>query len=385
MSGKEIRVVAGDRGGWNAIEPPLLKALDAGCNVSGYFTATCGKQVLDSKLKPDPRTVVYTDAGDLIGLREFLAGPHDLTVIGASQSEEGSRAGAEAIAMSPSPVLVMQDMYGSSMPTLAMLKEKGCESGHALADHIDRLCVTDAFARQLILDKYPELDNAVVVTGGPHFDKTIEMRRTWHERRQTLRQALGVSENQPVFLIAGGVNGTAEILHLLEEGIKQARVTDTAKVVLRVHPRATDDDKRLTKEYMETTKYPGWFTDVDRALAPTSDDLLPGMNFVLSGFSTTNYIGVLLQMPGVVYVGTPAFKKDLKAEKGLDWPPEVEIGAGWYVRIPDDMEYAITAVLNRERGTPSLLKIVDAQNLIGASNDGKATDRVWAEMQKLLQ
>lgn len=378
MAGKEIRVVAGDRGGWNAIEPPLLKALDAGCSVAVLFVETCAKQHLAGKLALDARfTVESYDRDAASEILAFLTVPHALTVVGSSQSERGTNAAVAGVLRTrANAVLTVQDMYGSIMPTLAILKKEDLR--------VNRLCVTDVFARQMVLQQYPELDNTVVITGGPHFDKTLKMRRTWHERRQTLRQALGVSDDQPVFLIAGGVNGTAEILLLLEEGIKQARLADKAKVILRQHPHATDDDKRLTEEYMKATKYPGWFTDVERALAPTSDDLLPAANFVLSGYSTTNTFGILYQMPGVVYVGTPAFQRDLKAEKGLDRPPEVEAGAAWYVQTAEEMATVITAVLPSATVSPKLLKIVDAQSRIAAYNDGQATERVWQEMQKLM-
>ena len=92
-------------------------------------------------------------------------------------------------------------------------------------------------------------------------------------------------------------------------------------------------------------------------------------------------------MLGVVYVGTPALKSDLMAEKGLERPPEVEIGAGWYVQGSEDMANAIIAVRPGARQgarDPRVDRIKKAQGRIAAYNDGKATERVWQEMQKLL-
>lgn len=379
VANKEIRVVAGDRGGWNALEPPLTHALDEGCTVRVYFTATCGQQFISGKLVPDKRMDVQTGSPEWDDLDKFFSpSEHHLTVVGASQSEEGITAASHALIMSRSASrLGVQDMYGSSIPILRLMDNA-----------LERLCVTDEFARSMVLQEFPRLADRVVVTGGPQFDKTIEVKKNWQERRRVLREALNVDNDQAVFLIAGGLNGTAEILALLEGGITKVNRVDQSKVILRAHPRATDADKQLVQRYLDSTRY-RWFTDVDRSLAPTSDDLLPGVDFVLSGYSTTNYFGILYEMPGVVYVGTPAFKRDLKAEKGLDRPPEVEIGAGWYVQNADDMANVISAVRFGAARVPdlavdNLFKIVAAQKAIASFNDGRAAERVWHEMQELM-
>lgn len=373
MAGKEILAVAGDRGGWNAIELPLLRALDAGCTVRVYFTATCGKQFTDGKLQPDKRMEAQAGPSEMCDMANFFgSSKHHLTVVGASQSEDGTKAGRNALILSLSvPRLGVQDMYGSIMPTL-----------RGNNNTLECLCVTDDFARDMVLQEFPRLQDRVVVTGGPQFDKTIEVKKNWAENRCQLREAMEVTDDHTVFLVVGGLNGTAEMLKLLEVGIDQANLAQSAKVIFRNHPRATDEDKRLLKQYMDTTKR-HWFVDVDRRIAPTSEDLLPSADFVLSGYSTTNYFGVLYGMLGVVYVGTPAFKRDLMAEKGLNRPPEVEIGAGWYVQSSADMTRVIT-VVRLESRVGSLFKIVEAQKKIASFNDGHATERVWQEMQKLM-
>ena len=373
MAGKEILVVAGDRGGWNALELPISRALDAGCNVRVYFVATCGEQFANGKLLPDVRIKrVVKGTSDPVEMAKFFGrSRHDLTVVGASQSEEGAQAAWHALVLGQTtPRLGLQDMYGSSMPTLRLA-----------SNALDCLCVTDEFSRNLVLREFPELCNHIVVTGGPQFDKTIEVKNDWAEKRRQLREAMQVSDEQIVFLVAGGLNGTAEMLKLLWDGIEFAGLEQRAKVVIRVHPRAIEKYEQLV-EHMSVAELKR-FTDVDRKLAPFSEDLLPSVDFVLSGYSTTNYYGILYGMLGVVYVGTPAFKKDLKKEKGLDRPPEVDVGAGWYVQTGADMGKVIIAVRHGVRVAP-LLKVMEAQSTIASYNDGHATDRVWEEMQKLM-
>jgi hypothetical protein len=383
VKGKEILVVAGDRGGWNAIEPPLLRALGEGCDVYAYFAATCGKQFADGKLRPDERMKVWTGSSELGKMGDFFS-DHicpDLVVVGASQSKDGTEATLRALEFSQSmPRLGMQDMYGSIAPTLRMVHDHGA---------FDCLCVTDEFSRDMVLKEFPRLRDRVVITGGPQFDKTIEVKKNWQEERRRMRQLMQVADSDPVFLVVGGMNGTAEMLEVLDDGIDQAGFAGSAKVILRAHPRATEKDRRLVNEYMDSTLIPKssnerkWFVDVDRTIAPTSEDLLSCADFVLTGYSTTGYFGILYGMPGVVYVGTPAFQRDLWAEKGLRRPPEVEAGAGWYVQNGDDMSRIITAVRHEIR-VANLLKMEEAQKKISSFNDGHATDRVWQEMQKLM-
>lgn len=374
--GKEIRVVAGDRGGFAALAPPLLKALDSGCGVHVYFTGACRDLMAAGELIPDLRMEVSGGLSDLASMQRFLTGKYDLLVAGASQSREGTEAAFNAIMAARSRILAVQDLYGSFMPTLAMLREArglgklGC------------VCVTDEFAKAQIMGKF-NLKHCLIVTGGPQFDKAVEIKKTWGERRRTLREALGVSDKQPVFLIVGGKNGTAEILHLLEKAIEIAGLAEAARVILRVHSRATDEDKRQTAEYFNSTKRK-WFAEVDKSLAPTSDDILPGVDFVLSGFSTTNYLAILYGIVGTVYVGTPAFQKDLMEEKGLRRSPEVEIGAGWYVQDEAELAKVIREVRMDKIYPQAVLDLAMKQMKVAGSHDGKAAERVWQEMQKLM-
>lgn len=371
MNGKKILAVAGDRGGWNALELPLLRALDAGCAVHVYFVGTCAQQLANGQLVPDKRMKVTAGSAEMKNMDTFFSSAgHHLTVIGASQSEEGTKAAWHAMVLSHSvPRLGLQDMYGSSMPMLRLMDNA-----------LERLCVTDEFSRAMVLQEFRNLADNIVVTGGPQFDRVLEMKKTWDERRQKIRQEVGAKDDDLVFLVAGQPSGTAEVLTLLEAGITFANVERRAYVVLRQHARATEEDRQAVRTYASSPLQRGWFRYVDHAVAPTKEDILPGADFVLSGYSTTNYYGILLGMPGVVYCGTPLLLQDLKREKGLDRPPEVQAGAAWYATTPQDMEVIILAV-TRAGIEPGMQR---AQQRIQSFNDGHATDRVWAEMQNLM-
>lgn len=375
VNSNEIRVLGGDYGGFMAAYPPLLLALEADCTVFVCLTPTCAQKYLKGELKFDPRIEVL-ETEDMTEVIDYFGQDQALTLVSASQSDQGANAAVLAVSCSRNSVLAVQDLYGSLHPTLARL-----EDSDQLSD-LDGICVTDEFSAQLMLRQFPDLADRIVVTGGPQFDKIVAVRETWNQRRKQLREVLGANDNALVFLVAGQLNGTAEILLLLEEAIEHAGVADRAKVIVRAYPRATIEDKQLVDTYFQFTPYK-WFCDPDRALAPTSDDLLPGVDFVLSGYSTTNLYGILYGMPGVVYVGTPALKKDLWHEKQLERSAEVEAGAGWYVSTAAELQEVIEK-LEYGPASEEIHRLRQAQERISQYNDGLATERVWQQMQNLM-
>lgn len=384
VKGKKILVVAGDRGGWNALASPLRRALDEGCEVRLFLVGTCAQQLAEGKLPLDQRMIVVTEKLPSV-LRRYK---FDLVILGASQSYDGAAAAAIVGDKCSAPRFAVQDLYGSSVPTFEQLlfvnrREK---------NFIYRVCVTDQFSREhfLRLVKFSQRDS-VVVTGGPQFDKTLEVKQNWDERRKQLREELGIKKDAPVFLIAGQLNGTAEALALLTEAIIKCGLDTKAKIIVLPHPRSTYLDQQLL-----------WYCESNLGLgAPIrlmidktslaklalrqmpSEDLLPAVDYVVSGYSTTNYYGILYGMPGVIYLGTPSFHWDLWQEKKLLRPPEVEAGAGWYVESFEDFVRVITAV--QAGGASSEMQTLkQRQKAIAQHNDGHATDRVWMEMAKLL-
>lgn len=384
VKGKKILVVAGDRGGWNALEPPLRRALDEGCEVRLFLVGTCAQQLAEGKLPLDPRVVMLTEKLP----RALRRHKFDLIVLGASQSTDGAAAAAAAGDKFDTPLFAVQDLYGSSVTTFQAL----------LIMHSDqknipyRICVTDVFSREHFLGsvKFAQREN-VIVTGGPQFDKTLGVKQNWHEHRQQLREELGIKKDSPVFLLAGQLNGTAEALALLTEAIFRCGLDTKAKVIVLPHPRSTYLDQQLLW-YCENSL--GLNAPIRLMIEKTSlaklalrrmpsEDLLPAVDYVVSGYSTTNYYGVLYGMSGVVYLGTPSFHWDLWQEKKLLRPPEVEAGAGWYVESLEDFVRVITAVQAGD-ASPEVQALKQRQKEMAAYNDGHATDRVWAEMVKLL-
>lgn len=368
--------VFGDRGGFNAALPVLKRALAEDCKVALYLVGTCKEQQAAGQLTLEGASIhIGPEQGENI-YNSYKNTANSLLVVGASHSVEGVAAAKTALIRWSHSVLCLEDMYGSARDIL----------GSAFASSIDKICVIDQIAADLTEEKFPAFKNKIVVTGGPHFDVTLEVKKTWKERRRLLRETMNVSDKEIVFLVAGGLNGTAGILQLLEQGIQKDGLGSKTRVVLRQHPRATTEDKNLVQTYLES-KPSLQFVSVNPRIPLTSDDFLPGVEFVLSGYSTTNRFGILYQNPGVIYVGTPEIIADHEAEKGSKRPTEAQAGAAWYVQDDIQMAHAIrTIYLHRTTGdtNPHLQDILEKQARIAQYNDGHATDRVWNEMQQLM-
>ncbi len=384
MSSKRIHVVAGDRGGLNAALPVLSIALQNGHEVTAYLAVTCAKQWQDGSLKFDQRikAEVLDVANNRLLADSFSDAGHDITIICSSQSDGGAIAAARAALTSRPPILAIQDMYGSLSPSLKLI-------GDCSPATFDRMtiCVTDVFSKSMLRAaqhrEFPRLKNSqIIVTGGPQFDHVPETKETWLKRRNKLRRAIDAESHNPVFLVVGQLNGTAEMLALINAALDDGIFTCKSLVICRPHPRSTWLDKEMLslidrKQLRFVTVDPGV------GLAPFPESLLPAADYVLSGYSTVNYFGILCGHTGVIYAGTPSLKWDLWHEKGLVKPPEVEAGAGWYVESPDDLKYAITQRRKGRRSADCTL-MMDAQEAIRRHNDGHAAERVWSEAVQLM-
>src|SRR3989344_191137 len=365
----DMYALAADRGGWNALAPVLKQALSEGCGVRVFLVGTTAQQFRSGSLKIDDRVPTETDINIL---RRFFASSRLVTILGASQSAEGTMAPSRAAIASPAPLLSIQDYYGSAIP---LLKALGREK------NLDTLCVTDEIARDHLI-KQGFSGQHIVVTGGPHFDLIKEKKDTWIQDRQRLRTDHGISENEKIFLVVGQPGGTAEILGLLDQAIKtSALLKDAARVIVRMHSRATTKNQQAVQRFLQNPSALKAI-DIPSTRIVSSDDLLPAADFVLSGYSTTNHIGILYQMPGVIYVGTPKLTEDLKRDTGHSIPLEVAYGAAWYVQTPAELIEALREIQKGQESS-KLQQILHKQTTIAAHNDGRATERVWKEISKL--
>lgn len=373
LTGTTVYAGAGDVGGLKAIEGPLKKVCDAGGTVVLLLVGSCAKQHQEEKDWWDKRFETISKWEDVVMIAALLHEREDncLTVIASSQSPEGAKLAADMASHSYAPVLAVQDVYKSLNPTLELLG--------AAVEKIDRICLTDAFSQDLILNVPVVVPQQCVITGGPQYDKVAQLREHWQVERSSLRGMLSLTDHELVFLLVGGLNGSAEMLYLVNEALGRAGLYDRARIIYRPHSRATELDKALADAYkvlMRSVQF------VDTSAVSDSMDLLLAADFVCSGYSTVNYAAILCGIAGTVYVGTPSYRWDLWREKQVEQPPEVGAGAGWYVQDAVDL----VAVFKKYFAVPGLHPAMcAAQTRICQYNDGHAADRVFDEMVKLLE
>ncbi len=368
-----ILALAGDRGGFNAVIPVLNFAAIKGFDIKIILTATCAKQYADRKLQVRPDIAILTASGTEDIERQVGQHSSDVLVIASSQSSEGTLASLAAIrAVGQRNILLLEDMYGSAYPTLQLADKQD------MLKRIQAISVTDKPAKELLCDRLPSVVDRVCALGGPQYDNIRQMRNDFEDRRRELRTSMGVADTQPVFLVVGGLNGTAEILEMLEQAIQDSCAERNPKIILRQHPRATADDNRQVECYLGGSPCRKRIIGVSAA---TSEDILPGVEFVLSGYSTTNRYGIYLGILGVVYIGIPSIHADFQREKGdLKKPLEATAGAAWYVKNPKQLQSCIRDVLTNT--VPR--QILKAQLMLRETCDGAATQRVFDKIRSLL-
>lgn len=382
LSGKVIAAVAGDIGGYRAVEPVLSKAVDAGATVRLCLAGKSAEAHAKGGFLKDERfQVMVIDATTLASDLIQFGNGSSILVAAVSQSAEGAMAVESVVLMITAPIVVVEDLYGSCIPVLRKIDASAGPSRR----EVDSVCVADRYAKQHLLNVIPELNGRVVVTGGPQFDQVPNMKETWDEQADRVL-ALLPKDAIPI-VVAGQLNGTDEMLRMIRDAFWSVKLLwERLAVILRTHPRATDEDKNTTAGVVEELKAAGLtFVDVPREIAATSEHLLPavgkGRGLVLSGYSTTLQYGIFLEIPGVCYMLTPSLLADLKREKGLDMPPDAAAHLGWCIREPRDLRHVITAV---QLGSMELHDLRERQHEVAQYCDGHAADRVLAEIAKVV-
>jgi len=400
MRGVEVRAVASDTGGWNALSPVLRRALESGAVVRVHLSGASARALRSGGLSPDTRlkvTLSTESKGMPVGelwpqstVSSFVGQPHDITIVGTSASKEGIVVAADALCTSAArqSLSLVEDMYRVSGGTLQSIVARCPERVAAV-----RACVPDSVSYKLMREREPgkaavELGLQVRICGGPQFDGTARAAAkdgALELKREALRAKLGLRPDTLLVLAVGQVHGTSEMASLLLEGVMHAKAAGRlakadAAILLRMHPRADPADKELAMQIKND--HPGYFTTaLELGVAAmgsyvSSEDLLPAADVVVSGHSTVNYHAILWGIPGVVYLGTPTELEQMAQEKGLPVQPEVEVGAAWRAGTPEEFS-AILGHLAQEDKSQMFRSLKAAQARFSAANDGNAADRAW--------
>lgn len=378
----KIAAVFGDRGGFNAGMPVLERAVGLEHRVSLYLSATTKSQ-WEAHTLPVPSTmnVIYKD--NLRGARP------DVVLVGSSASVEGTRAACEAIELLQAPALLLEDYLGSARNTLAWAVKYDLP--------IRRVCVDSSFSRG-VLAKSVSWKSDIIVTGAPQWDAMSKeaMGARWDELRDAIRNPEDLPDSCFLFVIAGQLNGTAELVSLAMRGafIAGMRHPDQFRIIVRQHPRATDLDNALMEHVVLGGTSSFLYAPRQSCGVKKSEDLLPALEnrrgLVLSGYSSTLTAACLCGIEAVC-AGTPSFRHDFAREKfpevptsNVPFPPECENGAAWKATSFEEMADIIQAIKGNDR-SGKYASIAAGRERMKRYQDGKATERVLDELFKLVQ
>mmetsp|Transcript_62 Transcript_62/g.106 ORF Transcript_62/g.106 Transcript_62/m.106 type:complete len:387 (-) Transcript_62:468-1628(-) len=319
--------------------------------------------------------------------------------VGASASAEGSASGAVVLCGSAASAAIglVEDRYSTSLKTLdsfqracparsQRLEAARCEGS---SDVCLLMAVADSIAQEQVL-KHSGYQGALAITGSPQFDETIRRRseggsgqaaaQMWLAReRAAVRVRLGVGGRDFVLLLAGQPVGDDEVLQLVVDGLKEAALLQRVWVLHRSHPRQSADELAAYRRVQEAAPAE-WFQVATKTMEAfhSSEELIAGMDVVVSGYSSTNYYAMLAGVPGVLFADVPKVTAKFRADKRLETVPEVAAGAGWLVSSGTELAHAVQAALE---GSPEAIAMRERQAQLCRFHDGGAAARVWGRLR----
>jgi hypothetical protein len=181
----------------------------------------------------------------------------------------------------------------------------------------DGACVTDKFAKSLVLQSWPDYpESNIHITGASIFDKFINVQTEVAKHR--LRQALHVYENWPVVFFpgTGQIWGMIQAVSMLVEALN--KLSTPIYLILRDHPAISC---ARSTEYREALKDLRMGMVVDSSKL-TSDEVNAGSDIVVGTFSSMTVEACYLRK-SVLTIWTPEIRQSfLKATNNIlaEWP-----------------------------------------------------------------
>ncbi|XRB22984.1 O-fucosyltransferase family protein [Pseudoscourfieldia marina] len=409
LAGVRIKAVASDTGSWNSVEAVVGLAAHGGAAVSVHFSGACARLVrlkrlalkranvqlvIEEEEGEDDRDTSSAPQGALVQtLDEYVSNaddPHDILLVAASASAEGTAASQRAICLgaevmrraprTPSVTLFVEDRYASALATIAKV-ESSCGPS---ADRMYAFLAADNTAKDVLI-AHSTYTGRVDVVGAPMYDEGVRQRRAaargagaskvpaalatdglladeWR-RRGVLRKMLRMDPTRDTLvLVAGQTTGTAQIVDAVCHGLKRFFGEDSGgaakgrlgKLLLLEHPRSPPRDRaaaaaaraRCTATHDVNLTNLGLAKEDSAALlAMRSEEWLPVADVVASGYSTTNFYAMLQNRTGVVYMAVPEIMHQFRNDKHLDMMPEVAAGAALSATDGDEFSDILELVL----------------------------------------
>jgi hypothetical protein len=241
-------------------------------------------------------------------LKQVAGRSWDVVVAVSSVSEHGIETYAAAT-LDEAPMVLVEDNYGMHHGLLAKLRARKLRLPAAI-------CVIDEVSKRRTIERFPELQGRLHVTGQPSFDRLVAEDRS-PEVMTAIRKDLGLWQDEDLvtFMITTDI---LPVARALAQALAKTSTPRRFKVALGHHPR----DRKPYEAYEAAFREAG----VGLVEMRGKDALKAALaaDVVVTTWSTEGLVAVLRGKP-TIYLQDPEFLKP-KEDTVLPMPP-VSLGA----------------------------------------------------------
>lgn len=364
---KHIAVFSRDPGSAAALIPVMQQLLEERI----ALTAVVDGRAEETMLKAFPKHTDITPHGSILDLAKTVGTP-DLILTDASSSERGLETNAASI-FTETPMVLIEDYYTTANAFLERLEEMRTTMPEVRMP--ERVCVMDAAARDIILARFPDLADRVVITGQPAFDRFASEKP---ELRETLRAKLELEIGDRLISYMGGSDPHMRDIEAVAPFIREVAARfeqETGKnvyFVYRKHPRDNTSNADYARAIEAAGLHPLKTQDV------TTDAIAQASDVVMTNWSTVGIEAALRRIP-VLYINDTSIRKPIH---NIRYPlPPVTLGASVAAYDIHAIPALLEPLLHPESGTALRLRENMEKHY---KTDGQNAARVVAAIQEIL-
>lgn len=260
------------------------------------------------------------------------------------------------------PMVLIEDMYSSSIKFLQAIKER---PGFHLPE---KICVIDEEAKRLIVEKFPDMNDLVVVTGQPSFDR-ISKENT-RKISSEVREKLGLEVHEKLVSFMSTPRVTIE---QAEKIFCELQELKDFKLIFRKHPRDNTSDEdyeaMLAKNGMVCLNAEGLMTD----------EVNCASDLVITTWSTEGLNAIYRRKPTIHILDSGIL--DLpESVNDKAWPP-VKLGASVGIFDVNNLSKNVTELLDANSDLNRVLR--DNMDRY-YPNDGQNARRVADQVMNII-
>ncbi|PIR77456.1 MAG: hypothetical protein COU30_02345 [Candidatus Magasanikbacteria bacterium CG10_big_fil_rev_8_21_14_0_10_38_6] len=222
------------------------------------------------------------------------------------------------------PRILVEDYYTNTTQYLSALKERNLPPP-------EKICVMDNGAKELIIKEFPELEDIIVVTGQPAFDKFIN--ENTEQLAHEVKQKLGLQTTDKLVSFMSTMD-EPEKIKKIAKSLKES--AGDFYLAFRRHPR--DNVSYETFKYI--------LTDAGIKVIDTNqfstNDIGAASDVVLTTWSTEGLHGIYRRKPTVHIID-----RNYRVPESINFPlPPVQLGASVGIDTVDKIATVLPQLLD---------------------------------------